>query len=76
MTCVCADPRDQGFPPTVRKFVLLSSIGVTRPEELGLLNTLAGNPLGWKVRALLGRESCRGQGGSRSVMLQVFWWWW
>lgn len=53
----------------MRKFVLLSSIGVTRPEELGLLNTLAGNPLGWKVRALLGRESCRGQGGFLSVMV-------
>lgn len=48
---MAADPRDRA-PPSVRKFVLLSSIGVTRPEELGFLNTLAGDPLGWKVRPL------------------------
>jgi hypothetical protein len=51
MHAVAADPRDRA-PPSVRKFVLLSSIGVTRPEELGFLNTLAGDPLGWKVRPL------------------------
>lgn len=42
--------------PTVRKFILLSSIGVSRPDEFGFVGKLLGDPLRAKAR---GEEAVR-----------------
>lgn len=39
-----------GAPPSVRKFILLSSIGVSRPGEYGFFGKLLGDPLAAKAR--------------------------
>jgi len=41
---------EPGSEPSVRKFILLSSIGVSRPEEYGFLGKLLGDPLRAKAR--------------------------
>ncbi len=45
-----------GAPPSVRKFILLSSIGVSRPDEYGFVGKLLGDPLRAKAR---GEEALR-----------------
>ena len=42
--------------PSVRKFILLSSIGVSRPDESGFMGKLLGDPLRAKAR---GEEALR-----------------
>lgn len=42
--------REPGAPPSVRKFILLSSIGVSRPDEYGFFGKLLGDPLRAKAR--------------------------
>jgi hypothetical protein len=48
--------RTPGGAPSVRKFILLSSIGVSRPDEYGFLGKLLGDPLRAKAR---GEEALR-----------------
>lgn len=54
-----------GAPPSVRKFILLSSVGASRPEEAGFLGKLLGDPLRAKARG----ESAVRRGGLESYCI-------
>lgn len=54
-----------GAPPSVRKFVLLSSIGVSKPDGYGLLGKVLGDPLKAKAR---GERAVR-EGGLESYCI-------